>query len=421
MYATQLKNNMYTKVIKSYAISTLLILILLVSQTTPVTAKFLSLQSAQPVVRAILFYSPSCGHCHQVIEQDLPPILEKYGEQINIIAINVSTEEGNNLFRSAADYFINVREIRGVPTLVVGEQVLIGSIEIPQQLPGIIDKGLAEGGIDWPEFPGLREVLQSQLDQEPVDNTGSITKSTTEEQMTYSVSPTKDLVNENQQESETISQPLSTVSQPSSDKPQFIQKFLQDPIANSVSVLILIGMIISLTVVGYYFLRTPDDPTSEVLPRWLSWPGWVIPVLCMVGFGVAAYMSYVEITHKEAICGPLGDCNTVQQSPYATLWGFLPVGILGLIGYVSIGIVWLIHHFSSTGFHKLLALVMWGMALLGTLFSIYLTFLEAFVIGATCAWCITSAILITLLLWATTGPALNGISLEDNSPIFEGQ
>jgi uncharacterized membrane protein len=46
------------------------------------------------------------------------------------------------------------------------------------------------------------------------------------------------------------------------------------------------------------------------------------------------------------------------------------------------------------------------MALLGTLFSIYLTFLEPFVIGATCIWCITSAIVITLLLWTTTGPAL---------------
>jgi uncharacterized membrane protein len=43
----------------------------------------------------------------------------------------------------------------------------------------------------------------------------------------------------------------------------------------------------------------------------------------------------------------------------------------------------------------------WGAALLGTLFSVYLTFLEPFVIGATCAWCLTSAVVITLLLWAT--------------------
>ena len=41
----------------------------------------------------------------------------------------------------------------------------------------------------------------------------------------------------------------------------------------------------------------------------------------------------------------------------------------------------------------------------GTLFSIYLTFLEPFVIGATCMWCLTSAVAITGLLWSTAGPA----------------
>ena len=35
----------------------------------------------------------------------------------------------------------------------------------------------------------------------------------------------------------------------------------------------------------------------------------------------------------------------------------------------------------------------------GTLFSIYLTLLEPFVIGAACPWCLASAILMTLLLW----------------------
>jgi uncharacterized membrane protein len=45
---------------------------------------------------------------------------------------------------------------------------------------------------------------------------------------------------------------------------------------------------------------------------------------------------------------------------------------------------------------------MWGMALFGVIFSIYLTFLEPFVIGATCIWCISSAIVISLLLAVTT-------------------
>ena len=38
----------------------------------------------------------------------------------------------------------------------------------------------------------------------------------------------------------------------------------------------------------------------------------------------------------------------------------------------------------------------------GVLFSIYLTFLEPFVIGATCAWCLSSAVIMTLLLLLVT-------------------
>ena len=59
----------------------------------------------------------------------------------------------------------------------------------------------------------------------------------------------------------------------------------------------------------------------------------MVPVLVLIGVGVASYLSYIEISHVEAACGPVGDCNTVNQSKYATLFGFLPVGVLGLIGY----------------------------------------------------------------------------------------
>ena len=49
----------------------------------------------------------------------------------------------------------------GVPTLVVADMVLVGSVEIPDQFPAIIETGLAQGGIDWPDIPGLAELLAS--------------------------------------------------------------------------------------------------------------------------------------------------------------------------------------------------------------------------------------------------------------------
>ena len=62
-------------------------------------------QAAPAVVRAVLFYSPTCGHCHQVITEDLPPLLEKYDQQLHIIGIDVTQPEGQALFQAAIEQF----------------------------------------------------------------------------------------------------------------------------------------------------------------------------------------------------------------------------------------------------------------------------------------------------------------------------
>jgi uncharacterized membrane protein len=53
------------------------------------------------------------------------------------------------------------------------------------------------------------------------------------------------------------------------------------------------------------------------------------------------------------------------------------------------------------------------MCVFGTLFSIYLTFLEPFVIGATCMWCISSAVLMIILLLASTPGAQQALAVSD--------
>jgi len=56
-------------------------------------------------------------------------------------------------------------------------------------------------------------------------------------------------------------------------------------------------------------------------------------------------------------------------------------------------------------FASLAAISLFAMTITGTLFSIYLTFLEPFVIGATCAWCLTSAIVMTMLMFLSAPQA----------------
>jgi uncharacterized membrane protein/thiol-disulfide isomerase/thioredoxin len=310
-----------------------------------------------PVVHAVLFFSPTCGHCEKVINEDLPPLVQQFKGQLDIVGIDVSQPKGMEIYQAALTAY-NVPDDRiGVPTLIVGENYLVGSQEIPERLPGIVKAGLSAGGVDFPKIQGLAEVLAAQG----------------------------------------IIQDTSTPSQ--AGGPGFVQKFLRDPFANTIAVIVLLGMVFILILTLVHFLQGVDR-------RMYDWPHWLVPVFALLGLFVAGYLSFIELTKTEALCGPLGDCNSVQSSPYAYLFGILPVGILGAVGYLSILAAWLIAEFGPQSLRKFAALAAWGMAWFGVLFSCYLTFLEPFVIGATCAWCISSAILITLVLWATTGPAI---------------
>jgi uncharacterized membrane protein len=83
------------------------------------------------------------------------------------------------------------------------------------------------------------------------------------------------------------------------------------------------------------------------------------------------------------------------------------MGILGLIGYSMILVSWLMARRLSPqggGWHWL----PWAVALFGMLFSLRLTALGPFVIGATCLWCLGSAVSITAALWLLSGYAGKG-------------
>ena len=354
---------------------------------TSLSLAFLGIPAAQAepaVVRAVLFYSPSCGHCHQVINEDLPPLLEKYGEQLHIIGIDINQPEGQVLFQAVIEHFKLAQA--GVPTLVVDEVVLMGSLEIPERFPGLIEKYLAQGGTAWPAIPGLAEMISAQAAPEPTDVAVVPVEATSEPQPAAA-----------------ITENLPLVTQPAAVDAW--ANVMRDPIGNGLALLVLFGMIVSMVVVLVPRRTSIGRSQSAWRSRLRGRPrDWAIPVLCLVGLVVAGYLAYVETAQVEAVCGPVGDCNTVQQSEYARLFGVLPIGVLGLIGYAAIIIAWGIERRGRAPLNRLAALALVLMTLGGMLFSIYLTFLEPFVIGATCAWCLTSAILMTALLLLTVTP-----------------
>jgi uncharacterized membrane protein len=78
--------------------------------------------------------------------------------------------------------------------------------------------------------------------------------------------------------------------------------------------------------------------------------------------------------------------------------------VLGLLNYIAVIVLWAGQKILGGRWANPSALGLLGLTLLGTLFSIYLTCLELFVIQAVCAWCLSSAVVTTLLMLLATIP-----------------
>jgi uncharacterized membrane protein/thiol-disulfide isomerase/thioredoxin len=380
-----LKNPINPSLLRRFS-AVLILLVLLICGLN-----FYSVLAQTPVVRAVLFYSPSCGHCYTLITEDLPPLLEKYNEQLQIIGFDVTNPQGRELYQAAIDHFQTPDERIGVPALIIGDVYLVGGVEIPETFPSLIETGLAVGGIDWPDIPGLSEILDREISQEEV---------TTDNSPPVKITDTAE------------NEPIDTLDEEISIQTTIINRFSRDLTGNTIAVLTLIGMIVTVFFIGIGFVK-------ETTEKQKYWPEWTIPLLVLIGLGISFYLTFTETTNTQAVCGPVGDCNTVQQSPYALLFGILPIGIVGIVGYLIILILWVIGRYSSSKkIQSFTSISMWGMVWFGVLFSIYLTFLEPFVIGATCMWCISSAIVMTLLLISTTPYAKVAMTTEEDEGYF---
>jgi len=382
-----------------------------------------------------------------------------------VAVLSTATPSGRDLYWSAfRRYGV---EQRGVPLLVVGDFALVGSVDIPQRLPALVESYLAKGGVDWPPLPGLAAVLaanapaptpppaptpapeapvvatatgpaastgleprpapESEPEPEPTPvsppppaapipaeadgSTPSVpARRTARPQPTPARPPTSaPLASPETATAETPMAELSSVAAPPVPPPVLpavdgghepagpLDRLRADPHGNGLALVVLVGMVASvLRSVAVLRRPAPATPTSRF--------DWLTPVLALAGLGVAAYLAHVEVREVEAVCGPVGDCNTVQQSAYARLFGVVPIGVLGVLGFAAILVAWGVRRWGAGPAAAWAAVALLAMTGLGTLFSIYLTFLEPFVIGATCLWCLSSALIMTTLYGLAHAP-----------------
>lgn len=391
------------------------VVLLLVVMAVPMSA-----QDDSPIVQVAFFYSPTCPHCHEVIDNVLPGVQDQFGDQLQVYFIDVTNQQAAYMLYEACDV-VGIPDDRcgSVPTMVIGERYLIGSGDIPAHMSEYVQEGLDGGGLDLSNLPLLWSAIQQV---EALEGDGTL--------------PTP---------------------------PTWQEKFAADMLGSSTAVAVLVALV--LTVVGSAFAYA-QTATNKHVPQWLAGMGshiitllalvsaaivlsgiifsggglpnilaivsgvliviaavmmtlnfglttentrqtsrMVIPLLLVAGLIVAGYLSYVETTQAEAVCGVVGDCNAVQASPYAKMFG-IPIGVIGVAGYAALFVAWLLSLQTGDTLRGIGERGLFLMSLFGVIFSAYLTFLEPFVIGAVCAWCITSALLMLALAWQT---APNGL------------
>jgi len=119
-------------------------------------------------------------------------------------------------------------------------------------------------------------------------------------------------------------------------------------------------------------------------------------VAAIIGALDAAYLTWVKLSHNEVLCAPgIGDCYTVNTSRYSELYG-IPVAIFGLATFLFI-IAILILETRLTILKENGSMIVFGISLVGVIYSAYLSYLEEFVIHAWCPYCVLSAIVITII------------------------
>jgi uncharacterized membrane protein len=118
----------------------------------------------------------------------------------------------------------------------------------------------------------------------------------------------------------------------------------------------------------------------------------IAALLALLGLADALYLTINHLTGQTARCTVTGGCNEVLGSAYATFGG-MPVAVLGALAYFTVFSLATLAIFGYRLAARLLAPLV-GLMLLSTL---WLLFVQAFILHKYCEYCLFSAA-VTLLL-----------------------
>jgi uncharacterized membrane protein len=123
----------------------------------------------------------------------------------------------------------------------------------------------------------------------------------------------------------------------------------------------------------------------------------IVAALALAGIFVSLYLTLYKLGIIGELSCSIGSCETVNTSKWSRFLG-LPVAAWGLLFYLDVFAIALIGTFPRFEDERVLSIVLVVEAAVGVIFSAWLTYLELAVIHAICIWCVTSAVIVTLIL-----------------------
>jgi uncharacterized membrane protein len=337
----------------------------------PTQAIAVTSESNLPQLIGVLFYKTDCPDCGEVSGKIIPDALEKSGKSWDILAVNNSTPEGGQFFLEML-VKRNLPLSMKMPVLVTQKNIWSGREEIQKNIGRLLSAEPPVFSLD--PFQNGELIVQSanKADSNVFSPAFWITKG-----------------------SKPIQAGLLAT---------FSRNFQKDKTANGLAVLVLLALIATLLYIVITVVKQNTYPVSNI-------PGFY-PLLCFIAFLLAGYLFYSGVTQNELSCGPVGECNVVQQSKYSKIFNLIPISLLGMIAYSFCIVFWTAGRISSAIIKNLFTISAWGISVVAVCFFVYLTFLEPFVIGATCMWCITTAVITIISALIATKPALTAFQAK---------
>ncbi len=125
-------------------------------------------------------------------------------------------------------------------------------------------------------------------------------------------------------------------------------------------------------------------------------------LVALVGVADAVYLTLEHLSGRSVRCMVVSGCDTVLQSGYATFAGNIPLAAAGAAAYFAVFSLATLAAFGYGGVRaplKILVALMFA-------FTLWLLYLQAFVLKAFCTYCLISAAVTTTLALLVFVPPL---------------